>query len=92
MAITVEFTFMSPVYADCYYCGGLVEERKLPREVRWEGQLLVFENVPMGVCSQCGEKFLKPAVTKLIDSILKEQKSPTKMIQVPVYQYELHAG
>jgi len=82
---------MSEVYGDCYYCGGVVEEMRLPREVRWEGQLLVFENVPMGVCSQCGEKFLKPAVTKVIDSSLREQKAPTKMIQVPVYQYELHA-
>lgn len=82
---------MSQVYADCHYCGGVVEERMLPREVRWEGELLVFENVPMGVCSQCGERFLKPAVTKVIDSILKEQKVPSKTIQVPVFQYELHA-
>lgn len=82
---------MSQLYGDCYYCGGVVEEMLLPREVRWEGQLLVFENVPMGVCSQCGEKFLKPVVTKVIDSILREQRAPTKMIQVPVYQYELHA-
>lgn len=82
---------MAQLYSDCYYCGGAVKEMLLPREVRWEGQLLVFENVPMGVCSQCGEKFLKPAVTKVIDNILREQKAPTKIIEVPVYQYELHA-
>jgi len=61
----------------------------MPREIRWEGRLFIFENVPMGVCTQCGEKVLKPEVTKTIDQILKEHRKPTKIIQVPVYQYEL---
>ncbi|MFN3466440.1 MAG: YgiT-type zinc finger protein, partial [Candidatus Brocadiales bacterium] len=26
------------------------------REFGWQGQLFIFENVPIGVCSQCGEK------------------------------------
>ena len=75
-------------YGDCFYCGGVVEERLMPRELRWEGQLFVFENVPMGVCTQCGEKFLVPEVAKSIDRTLKNKKKPAKTIQVPVYQYK----
>jgi YgiT-type zinc finger domain-containing protein len=79
---------MAKEYSDCFYCGGTVEEQLMPREFRWRGQLFIFENVPMGVCKQCGEKVLKPEVTKAIDRIVREQKKPTKTIQVPVYSYE----
>ena len=81
---------MKTKYSDCFYCGGTVEERLMPREIRWEGRLLIFENVPMGVCNQCGEKVLKPGVAKTIDKVLKGQRKPTKTVQVPVYEYELN--
>lgn len=79
---------MSRTYSDCFYCGGAVEERLLPRELRWQGELFIIENVPMGVCVQCGEKFLKPEVAKEVDKVLQKKEKPTKTIQVPVYRYE----
>jgi YgiT-type zinc finger domain-containing protein len=79
---------MKHQYDDCYFCGGVVEERLLPREIRWKGKLLVFENVPMGVCAQCGEKFLRPEVAKTIDVALTSAKRPSRVLQVPVYQYQ----
>jgi YgiT-type zinc finger domain-containing protein len=79
---------MKKKYSDCFYCGGSVEQRLMPRELRWEGQLFIIENVPMGVCTQCGEKFLMPEVAKGIDRIVQKKRKPTKTIQVPVYQYE----
>lgn len=80
---------MKHQYDDCYFCGGVVEERLLPREIRWKGELLVFENVPMGVCAQCGEKFLRPEVAKTIDVALEVTKRPSRVLQVPVYQYQM---
>jgi len=74
-------------YSDCFYCGGSVKERFMPREVRWQGRLFIFENVPMGVCTQCGEKVLKPDVAKAIDHTFHEQRKPKKTIQVPVYSF-----
>ena len=79
---------MTKKYSDCFYCGGAVEEQLMPRELRWQGQLFIFEKVPMGVCTQCGEKVVKPEVAKAIDRVLKEKKKPTRTIQVPVYYYE----
>ncbi len=81
---------MTKKYGDCYYCGGIIEERLMPRELRWHSQLFVIEDVPMGVCKQCGEKFLTPEVAKDIDRILEEKAKPTKTIQVPVYHYGHH--
>jgi YgiT-type zinc finger domain-containing protein len=76
-------------YDDCYFCGGVVEERLTPREVRWKGELLVFEDVPIGVCTQCGEKFLRPDVAKKIDAALQSTKRPTRILKVPVFQYQM---
>ena len=75
-------------YSDCFYCGGSVEERLISREIRWKKRLFIFENVPVGVCIQCGEKVIKPEVAKTIDHFLQEEKEPAKIIQVPVYLYE----
>ena len=80
---------MKHQYDDCYFCGGVVEERLLPREIRWKGELLVFENVPMGVCTQCGEKFLRPEVAKTIDAALESAQRPSRVLQVPVYLYQM---
>jgi YgiT-type zinc finger domain-containing protein len=79
---------MIRTYEDCFFCGGSVAENVLPRELRWKGQLYIIEDVPIGVCSQCGEKFLKPEVAKAIDRVLKQERRPQKIIKVPVYHYE----
>jgi YgiT-type zinc finger domain-containing protein len=79
---------MTDKYSDCFFCGGVVEEQLLSREVRWQGNLVVFEDVPMGVCTQCGEKVLLPAVAKKIDLTLQERKRPRRTLRVPVYQYQ----
>lgn len=75
-------------YSDCYFCGGIVEEQFLPREIRWHDQLLVFENVPMGVCVQCGQKVLLPETAKRIDLAIQAKQKPSRILQVPVYQFQ----
>ena len=81
---------MNKKYSDCFYCGGLVEEKFITREIRWKGQLFIVENVPVGVCTQCGEKVLKPDVAKTIDHIIQQQEKPIKSIIVPVYSLEIN--
>jgi len=75
-------------YSPCLYCGGEVEELRLPRELRWKDKRYVLEDVPVGVCQQCRESFLKPEVAKTIDRILHQAKAPIRTIAVPIYQYE----
>jgi YgiT-type zinc finger domain-containing protein len=79
---------MSKTYSACFSCGAVVEEQLRSRELRWQGQLFIFENVPMGVCTRCRGKFLKPEVAKAIDRVLREQGKPARTMQVPVYLYE----
>lgn len=86
-----EYKMLSSVrtYSDCFFCGGVVKEQYIAREIRWKGRLFIIEHVPVGVCTQCGEKVIKPEVAKEIDLMLHEERQPSKMIQVPVYEYEL---
>jgi YgiT-type zinc finger domain-containing protein len=77
---------MSRTYSKC--CGGEVEEQYLSRELRWQDKWCILEGVPVGVCQQCGEKFLQPEVAKTIDRILQGGKAPLRTLAVPVYAYE----
>ncbi len=79
-------------YSECYYCGGTVKEDNITREIRWKERLYIFENVPVGVCMQCGEKVIKPEVAKNLDFLLKKQTEPRETIQVPVYEYARSAA
>ncbi|GAF76974.1 unnamed protein product [marine sediment metagenome] len=78
---------MAAKYGDCHYCGGKVTERKGEREYRWKGKMVIFQNVPMGVCLQCGEKYLKARVVRKMESAVLSGEKPDKTMRVPVYSY-----
>jgi YgiT-type zinc finger domain-containing protein len=80
---------MATEYSDCYFCGGAVRERRVSREVWWQGHLHLIEDVPLGVCEQCGEKVVLPAVAKAIDRILSGAVPPDHVVQVPAYRWRL---
>jgi len=76
-------------YSDCFFCGGEVHERRVTREAWWRGQLHLIENVPVGVCDQCGEKFIRPAVAKAIDRMLAGEVAPDRFVEVPAYRWHI---
>ncbi len=39
---------MKRTYSDCYFCSEVAEEQHFNRKVRWEGKLIVLEDVPSG--------------------------------------------
>lgn len=82
---------METGFADCIYCGGQVQERTATREVRWQGELFLIEQVPMGACTQCGERFLKPDVAKAIDKLLRTRKA-SRTALIPVLTYTSDAA
>lgn len=78
---------MTRKYSDCFYCGGAVREKAGTREYHWKGKLYVFEDVPMGVCNQCGEKVLKPEVGKELEKIVLRREKPSREVTVPIYSF-----
>ncbi len=71
-------------YGDCIYCGGEVSKKKERLDYRYHGQLFIMENVPLGVCNQCGEKFLSSKIAKELEKAVKNSKKPLKTIAVPI--------
>jgi YgiT-type zinc finger domain-containing protein len=75
---------LMPKYGDCSFCGGEVEEGRVEIDYRYKGKLYIFQNVPAGVCQQCGEKYLTAGVAKKIEHSIKKKEKWDKTINVPV--------
>lgn len=71
-------------YGDCSFCGGAVKEDKVELDYRYKGDLFIFQNVPAGVCQQCGEKYLMAKVAKEIERRIQTKKKWDKTISIPV--------
>jgi YgiT-type zinc finger domain-containing protein len=68
---------------------GAVQEHRVSREVWWHGHRHPIEDVPVGVCGQCGEKFIRPEVAKTIDRMLAGEVRPDHFIGVPAYRWQV---
>lgn len=71
-------------YGDCSFCGGEVKEEKVELDYRYKGKLYTFQNVPAGVCQQCGEKYLVAKIAKEIEHRVQTKKNWDKAVSVPV--------
>jgi len=71
-------------YGDCSFCGGEVKADRVELDYRYKGKLFIFQNVPAGVCQQCGEKYLSAKVAKKIEHTLQTKEKWDKTISVPV--------
>ena len=73
-------------YSDCSFCGGEIKATKVKADIRWKDKLYVFENVPAGVCQQCGEQYFTAQVAKKLESSI-ERNSFRKFLEVPVSSF-----
>lgn len=71
-------------YDDCIYCGGSVEEKRQSLDYRYHGKLFIVENATVGVCLQCGEKFLKANIAKKLEKLVTTPQKKVKSVAVPV--------
>jgi YgiT-type zinc finger domain-containing protein len=69
----------------CAFCKGELEERLIRYVSDFEGRVIIVENVPAGVCIQCGEKIIRPEVVERIQRVVWQHPSPRRRAQVPVY-------
>ncbi len=60
----------------CYFCKGKVTEQRTKVDFRWGRKLKVIEDVPAGVCQQCGEKHFGSGVYKAMEKIAASRVKP----------------
>ncbi|MGH9769963.1 MAG: YgiT-type zinc finger protein [Blastocatellia bacterium] len=80
-------------YGKCHVCGEQMVERQIKQDFWIKGDLIVIEDVPAGVCPQCGEKTVRAEVGRQIATLIAgmEQMQPVRNITVPVLQFKLAA-
>ena len=71
----------------CAFCKGEMEGRLVRYMSDFEGRVVIVENVPAEVCTQCGEKLIGPEVVEKIQRLVWEQPSPKRSVEVPVYDF-----
>lgn len=72
----------------CYFCKGRVVQKKVTVDFRWGQKLKVIENVPAGVCHQCGEKYFQAAVYKTMGKLAASRAKPVAQVTVDVVQFK----
>ena len=73
----------------CEYCGGPIVERHvtLHRKVR-DGYVLI-ENVPAGVCRECGTRYYAANVLKTIQESIRGRRKAEREVCIPVYSFKI---
>lgn len=78
---------MKTTFGECGFCGGKVIERRMAVNLEFGGRLQRFENVPIGRCTECGERVLKASVAKQLERLARSRSSVKRRISVPVRDY-----
>ena len=77
-------------YGRCDVCDTHIVEKHIKQDFWIRGELIVIENIPVGVCPQCGEKVVRAEIgqlaIKLIEDSDKIAKAPR--ISVPSIKFD----
>jgi YgiT-type zinc finger domain-containing protein len=69
----------------CEYCGGLIVEKRVTLHRKVQGRYVLIENVPAGVCTQCGTRYYAANVLKTIEESIRGRRQAEREVLVPVY-------
>ncbi len=77
-------------YGECEICNAKMQETHIKQDFWIRGKLIVVENVPAGVCPQCGEKVVKADVGRWIAKLIENSKRIAKApkISVPSIKFD----
>ncbi len=69
----------------CEYCGGPIVEKRVTLHRKVREEYVLIENVPAGVCTQCGTRYYAANVLKTIEENLRGRRQATRQVLVSVY-------
>ena len=72
----------------CERCEGVVRERRVDREaLRHKQTFVILEDVPIGVCDQCGARYFDASVLRRVAEIGGGTSVSQRMLEVPIDRY-----
>lgn len=69
----------------CEYCGGTIVEKRVNLTRKVEDRYVLIENVPAGVCTECGTRYYTANVLKTVEEIVRGRRKAEREVLVPVY-------
>ena len=76
-------------YGVCHVCGSHMESKRIKQDIWIRKKLIVVEDVPAGVCPQCGEKVVNAEVGRRLATVIEDTKRfrKARTMTVPVIQF-----
>jgi YgiT-type zinc finger domain-containing protein len=71
----------------CEYCGGSIVERRVTLHRKVRGGYVLIENVPAGVCKECGTRYYAANVLKTIQESIRGRRKANREVCMPVYSF-----
>jgi YgiT-type zinc finger domain-containing protein len=69
----------------CEHCGGGIVEKCVSLHRKFKGKYILIENVPAGVCRQCGTRYFAANVLKTVEERFRGRRPAKRKVLVPVY-------
>lgn len=69
----------------CYFCKGRLTKKAITHIHTWGKKILLFEDVPAEVCTQCGETYFSPDTLETMDHIATSDTEPKTTVPIPVF-------
>ncbi len=69
----------------CEYCGGPIIEKRVVVHREVNGRYVLVENVPAGVCTECGMRYFAANVLKTVEESVHGRRRAEQEVLVPVY-------
>ncbi len=69
----------------CEYCDGPILEKQVTVHRQVKRNYYLFENVPAGVCKECGTRYYAANVLKRMEGSLHGQQEASRAVIVPVF-------
>ena len=71
----------------CTFCKGDTEERVIRYVQEFDGRIVIIENVPAQVCTQCGEQLIRPEIAEKVQKIVWGEVLQPKTVEADSYNF-----
>ena len=69
----------------CEYCNGLIVEKRGDLTRKVGEKYVLIENVPAGVCTECGTRYYAANVLKTVEETIRGRRKAEREVLITVY-------
>ena len=70
---------------ECEYCDGPIIDKQVTLHRKCDQAYFLFENVPVGVCKECGTRYYAGNILKRIEESIRGRHKAEREVLIPIY-------